>query len=280
MKAEHQYQTVPLDSAQMDRFHRVAPGTLARRDTAFYRRELTLGFEFLLTGVIAIVGTLAFGWSAMNWLVFLIIGTFSGILTDTIKLFFLNKPINQHADNSADDQFVGLVCDALRKGEKEIPKMQDGGRYKPEIGLVFDLVFAPVSTLLIYFTVKENGFDGWNELFGQKHFLTSVIGFCAWQLLMTVWEIVSFRMTTNPENPVKILLGGRGVGLFFLFFLTAATGSCTKDQTDYTVALYVANGLLILMGLLNTFGILSIRNDSRWLREYLEKRNQGYGAGR
>lgn len=271
---------VPLDRALMDRFHRAAPGTLQRRDSAFYRRELNLGFEFLLTGSIAIIGTVLFGWSTMNWLIFIVIGTFSGIFTDTIKLFFLNKPIQEHADNSADDQLVGLVCDALRKGEKEIPKMQGGGRYRPETGLLFDLVFAPVSTLLIFFTVKENGFNGWEELFGQKYFIVSVAGFCVFQLASTIWEIISFRSSDRPEGPVKVLLGGRGAGLFFLFFLIAASGSCTRDGTEYTTALYLVNGLLILMGLLNTFGIFSIRNESRWLKDYLEKRNRGYGADR
>lgn len=249
----------------------MAPHTLARRDRAFFYREFSLGLEFILTGTLAIVGAVVFGWSVVGWLFFLIVGAFTGIATDTIKLWFLRKPIYRYADESADDQFVGLVSDALRSGEREIPLLAGGGKYRPLAGLLFDLVFAPVSTLMIFFTIRENGFNGWEELFGQKYFVPALVGFCGFQLAQTIWQIVSFRFSREEAGPVKILLGGRGAGLFLLFFLIVLTNSYSKDRNSFTTVLYAVNGLLIVLGLINTVGLIMIRNECRWLREYLRR---------
>lgn len=270
VKKPNEIANLPLDRDRMERFHRLAPRTLERRDRAFYQRELVLGFEFLLTGAIAIAGALFFGWTALNWLLFLVVSAFTGILTDSIKLKCLHGPIHEHADHTADDQFVGLVCDALRKGEDEIPVLEHGGRYRPGAGLFFDLVFAPVSALLIGLLVVEDGVSNWSEVFGEPYFLPSLAGFFLFQIAQTAWQIASFRAGDSRSGPVKILLGGRGAGLFLLMFLVAMNGSCTEGRSEYTATLYTVNGALVLLGLVNTFGLLSIRNETRWLREYLE----------
>lgn len=81
----------PLDSAALARFHRLAPEVLRRRDGTYFARELAFGLQFLVIGAVPIVGTARFGWGALSWLAYVVIGAWLGIVTDTLALVFLGE---------------------------------------------------------------------------------------------------------------------------------------------------------------------------------------------
>lgn len=259
----------PLDSVALARFHRLAPEVLRRRDGAFFARELGFGLQFLVIGAVPIVGTARFGWDALSWLAYVVIGAWLGIVTDTLALAFLGEPIRRHARHSAENQFVGLVCDALRSGKKTIPRLPDGGVYRPGTGLFFDLVFGTVSTLVIYMVVREEMGVDWRAVTGRPFFVLSLAAFVLCQIGLAAWQIAGHR-GRESEIPVKVFLGGRGAGLFLLMFIVIA-----GPQRQLPVTLYVTNGLVVLFGLLNTFGMVPIRRENRWLAGYLAQRRAG-----
>lgn len=262
----------PLDSAVLARFHRLAPEVLRRRDGAFFVRELAFGLQFLVIGAVPIVGTARFGWDALSWLAYVVIGAWLGIVTDTLALVFLGEPIRRHARHSAENQFVGLVCDALRAGKETIPRLPDGGLYRPGIGLFFDLVFGTVSTVVIYVVVREEIGVDWGAVTGRPFFALSLAAFVLCQIGLAGCQIAG-RRGRESEIPVKVFLGGRGAGLFLLMFIVfISADKIAGPQRQLPVALYVTNGFVVLFGLLNTFGMVPIRRENRWLARYLAGR--------
>ena len=111
--------TVPLTDADMDRFHQLAPIALKNRTRGYFFNELETSFNFLLAGSIPILGVWKWGWSGTNWLVFLVVGCWLGLLLDCIRLHFLNKQVDQYVDGIIDDTFVSVVAEAVRAGQQE-----------------------------------------------------------------------------------------------------------------------------------------------------------------
>lgn len=272
MTSRTQGNEAPLDSAALARFHRLAPEVLRRRDSAYFARELAFGLQFLVIGAVPLVGTARFGWDALSWLAYVVIGAWLGIVTDTLALVFLGGPIRRHARHSAENQFVGLVCDALRREKKTIPRLPDGGVYRPGTGLLFDLVFGTVSTLVIYMVVREEMGVDWGAVTGRPFFALSLAAFVLCQIGLAAWQIAE-RRGRESEIPVKVFLGGRGAGLFMLMFIVIISADkIAGPQRQLPVALYVTNGFIVLFGLLNTFGMIPVRRENRWLAGYLAQR--------
>ena len=266
---------VPLNREQMRRFYALAPGVLEKRNPAFYTREFNTGFQLICVGVIPIVGISLLGWSPMNWLVFVLFGAWTGIVSDCIKLCFLHSEIQRYANERANDQFVSTVAETLRKGGREIPAVPSGGAYRPRSGLLIDLVFAPISTFLILVTAGGSMNSDWNAVFGQPWFLPTLVVLALLQFFTTAWEVFQAqRLAAEGRSPiVKVFLGGRGACLFVLMFgvLMATDGGDAENPTrNFRLAIYVINTAIIAIGLINFWGLCLIRRESAWLRHHLD----------
>lgn len=295
---------VTLDAELMARFHRLAPQVLRRRDRAFLLRELAFVLQFVLIGAVPIVGTALFGWEALTWLAYVVIGAWLGIFTDVLTVTLLGEPLRRHLRHRADSRFVGLVCAALRSGRTTIPRLGDGADHRPGIGLFFDLVFGAVSTLLIYVALKtELGVD-WGALTSRSFFGLSLAAFVLCQIGFAAWQIAGRRLADDErhvgessareahggvtasrrgrghEIPVKVYPGARGAGLFMLMFVVLISAdTIAKPQRALPAALYVVNGFVVLFGLLGSFGMVSILRENRWLARYLAERQEEAAGG-
>lgn len=102
-KRSESYELVPITAADMARFHKNAPAALARRGSGFVAEELGRALSLFLTGLIPILGLVYFGWSASEMLVFLLIGSWFGILCDIARFFALPAQVKRFGDVFYDD---------------------------------------------------------------------------------------------------------------------------------------------------------------------------------
>ena len=65
---------------------------------------------------------------------------------------------------------------------------------------------------------------------------------------------------------VKLLLGGRGAAMFMLFFLLMLTKSSEANMLPF----YIFNGFIVVIAVLNFYGMAIMTPTTRWLRNYLQ----------
>lgn len=257
----------------MERFHTLASTTLGRTNRAYFVDEFGRSFSWILMAAIPLVGLLYFDWSASEWLLFLLIGAWTGIILDSFKLYFLNDQIMKSADAAYEDNFVWTIVDSLREDKQEAPADHLRAKYQPGMGVFVDLVFGGIGTMMTLALFPDSILD----TLQTNSLRWSVLGMTAYRVALTVWEIIEQRSTQTEDRQVRVAVGLRGVGLFMLGFLVAMiVGDEVKprfsgDQTAWWTMLLV-NALTIFGSLLNVWGISMIYSNSKWLRRYLEER--------
>lgn len=252
------------------RFHALADTTLRRSNRAYFADEIGRSFSWILMGAIPIVGLLYFKWSAREWLIYLLVGAWTGVLLDIFKLYFLYGQIMKSANAAYEDNFVWTIVDAMRQGEDMAPHDHLRARYQPKMGILVDIVFGAVGTVMTIGLFPEDVFAA----FEISTLFWSVIGMVAYRVAFTAWEIIEQRASETEDRTVRVAVGLRGVGLFLLGFLVAMiVGDETHprssgDQTAWW-AMLIVNALAIVVSLLNIWGMYMIRGNARWLRTYL-----------
>jgi hypothetical protein len=138
-----------------------------------------------------------------------------------------------------------------------------------------DLVFGGLSSVLIPILMAEAGEKINATIFEERGVMLSLIGLIAYQVLFTVWEIVDHKRGTGTDRQVKVALGMRGLGLFLLMFLLVMVADNWGKQSSATrISMLVVNGGIIVMGLVTMIGPHMIRNETVWLKDYLQKRKK------
>jgi hypothetical protein len=266
---------VLITAADMDRFHRNAPAAILRREGTYAFDEFGNGLRSVFLGGVPLVGLLWFDWSSSQLMFFLLVGTWVAILCDFAKLWFLEKPIREWASVSYDDWQVWTVAAALRAGRNSVPKSHLRAKYEPWAGVLVDIVFGGLSSVLIPVALAEAG-EGINRtILEQRGVMYSLIGLLAYQVLFTVWEIVAHRRSLGGNRQVKVKLGMRGLGLFLLMFLLVMVADNWGEQSSATrIAMLVINAGIVFMGVVTMVGPLMIRRETHWLREYMAKRER------
>jgi hypothetical protein len=285
---------IPLTQADLDRFHRNAAAALLRRGPGYLWEEALGGLQTAVYGALPIAGLVWWGWSALQMLVFLMVGCWIGILCDTAKVLLLRKRAEAFCETRYNDWHVWVVAGALRDGSRAAAPSHLRAKWAPDAGVFVDFVMGGVSTaLIVILLVAEAGLT--TESLRTPGVLTSLAALAAVRLAETAWEIFRHRsvdaeraaqvhdgvpaaaIVTDSDRPVKAAVGLRGVGLFLLVFLTAfLTDEDRGVETDVAwVTMLVVNGLVVLYGLLNLTGWLWLRGETLWLRKYLADRAAG-----
>ena len=179
---------------------------------------------------------------------FLLVGTWVAIFCDFAKLWFLEKSIREWGNASYDNWHVWTVATALRAGRTTAPKSHLGAKYEPWLGVLVDVVFGGLATVLILVALAEAGDRLDQTLLRERGVLLSLFGVVAYQVLFTLWEIVTHQRREAGERQVKIAVGLRGIGLFLLLFLMVflVDNVSTKGGATRTTMLAVNGAICYL----------------------------------
>lgn len=264
----------PITAAEMERFQRNAPAALARRGPAFVGETFAEALETLLIGGTPIVGMLWYGWSADQLLLFLLVGTWTAMLLDFVKYLAAAGAVERFAAAKFDDWHVWVVVGALRRGESEAAAEHLRVQHQPALGMLVDLACGGVGTLFILLAVHAGPGPGLRELLAERSVQWSLGGLVVYQLALTAWEIVRCRRW--PETCVaKATLGIRGLGLFLLMFLVVMLREQAGETGEISRGVMLTvNGLIVALAVFNVVGLMWLRGETRWLREYLEERRR------
>jgi hypothetical protein len=273
MHKRHDNEEVLITAADMERFHRNAPEAILRREGTYAFDEFGNGLRSVFLGGVPLIGLLWFDWSSLQLMFFLLVGIWIAILCDFAKLWFLEKPIRDWASVSYDDWQVWTVAAALRAGRNTASRAHLSAKYEPWAGVLVDAVFGGLSSALIPVALSESGEGIDGAILFDQGVMYSLTGLIAYQVLFTVWEIISHRRSLGENRQVKVKLGMRGLGLFLLMFLLVMVADNWGEQSSATrIAMLVVNSGIVLMGVVTMVGPSLIRRETQWLREYLKKR--------
>lgn len=161
---------VRLTTAELERFRKNAPAALALRGAGFVLEQLACSGEAVLTGLVPLVGVLAYDWSAPALVVFLLVGIWTAIVCDFFKYAVLRAAVASEARELEDHRRVWLVVDALRNDQKEGRAVI--AKYPPGVGLFVDVALGSVSTVMLVIVLIANG---WFILLGVLYGLNMVL---------------------------------------------------------------------------------------------------------
>lgn len=270
----------PITRAHMERFHGLAESVLARTDSAAAIEELGRSLSWFVAGAIPLFGLAMLDWSPQEWLLFVLAGAWIGIACDCAKLHYLRAPILETAERAYDDNFVWTIVDALRSGEHAAPMEHLRGRYNPRAGVLIDLGFGGIGTLLVVLLLPYSLGELWSS---SPALRWSVLSFALYRLLFAAWEIVAHRTEGTAPRSVRVAIGLRGVGLFLLAFLTAMVFDVDQNGTSLPEQggrwmMGLVNLLAVAAAAGNVWGVAMTRANARWLGEYLGRRNATRGV--
>jgi hypothetical protein len=259
----------PITAEDLSRFHRNAPAALARRGGNFVGEQLGAAFETLITGLVPIIGMLAYGWSANQLLVFLLVSAWTAIVLDVLKLALLYEGVKRFGATHYDDWHVWVVAQALREGKTEAVRSHLKAKYQPEMGVVVDLLFGGVATVAILAAASNESWSGLRGLFDDRSVLYGLAILVGYQVVFAAWEIIR-RVVAKDAGEVKVAVGMRGVGLFLLMFLVVMIRESAGDNGAVARgAMLTVNGLIVALAFFNAVGQAWLRSETRWLRDYL-----------
>jgi hypothetical protein len=261
----------PITAEDMARFHRNAPAALARRGGNFVGEQLGAAFEMLITGLVPIIGMLAYGWSANQLLVFLLVGAWTAILLDLFKLVLLYEGVKRFGATHYDDWHVWVVAQALREGKTEAARSHLKAKYQPEMGVVVDLLLGSVATVAILAAASGESWSGLRGLFADRSVLYGLAILVGYQIIFAAWEILR-RVVAKDAGEVKVAVGMRGLGLFLLMFLVVMIRESAGDNGAVARgAMLTVNGLIVGLAVFNAVGQLGLRRETAWLKSYLRE---------
>ena len=260
------------------RFHELSDATLRRCNRAYFASEICRTVSWVLMGAIPIFGLLCFQWSPRDWLVFLMVGAWTGIILDALKWVFLSKQIMKWARENLELKFVSVMAEALREGRDTVPMEvhepnPQSGQLK--MGVVADFLCGATGTAIAIAIFPGNLWAAFTE----TALFWSVLGMVGFRVASTAWEIGEQLIPSTEDRTIRIYSGLRGVGLFLLGFLVVFIvgdenePNFSEQQTAWWIML-ATNILAILAGLFSLWGSCMIYAKLKWLKGY-----QGKAAG-
>ncbi|BBO35880.1 hypothetical protein [Lacipirellula parvula] len=264
----------PITAADLERFHRNAPAAMSRRGPAFVGQTFADAFETLLIGGMPIVGMLWLDWSSEQLLLFLLIGAWMAILLDVARYLLMSPAVERFAQTKFDDWHVWVVAGALREGRMHAATEHLRVKHQPGMGIFVDLACGGVGTLFIILAMTIDADQNLFALLADRSVQWCLAGLIGYQLVAFAWEVVRWRRSPQTHE-AKVLLGMRGLGLFLMMFLVVMLRESAGESGGVARgAMLAINGAIVALGLFNVVGLLWLRGETRWLRNYLDQRRR------
>ena len=246
----------------LGRFRKLAPVALAAHNAAFYADEIGLAVGRIVSGTLPLVGLAMWGWSASEMLALLLIGYWIGVVVDTTTLAKLARRIAAEATTRSDTQYVWCVVEALQKGSDEYDPAYSAP-YSPIRALVLDIVLGIVASVMLWAALRGTDTPIMLAQPGRPY-LVSVLVVAAMALGRLV-VLFGNRNERAGGRRTGYAAGMRGVGLLILAFAVGFLGEAATSQ----VIVAIADGGLVLLGVMGVVGLASVRSETAWLRDYL-----------
>jgi len=242
---------------------RQAPRALARRDDAYFLRQHLVWGDWLVTGVVGLVGLFALGWPATTAALILVAGFWLGWLGDVVFVVARRRAVAQALGEAHDNAYVWALVDVLRGRLRDTAGVRSG----PGMGLsiVVDLVAGAAATALLLRGFGNAGIDVARVL-QSKAFVSGT----AILLATGVLPLLAARLTARGDllEPPMFSVGQRGIGLLLLVFGLMAAGGGTLAAA---VLVSCAYGFFLLMGAIELiWGLPMLRAEGDWLRRQRE----------
>lgn len=240
-------------------FARHAPRALARRDDAYFLRQRLVWADWLVTGIVGLLGLYVFGWPATTAALVLVAGFWLGWLGEVVIVIARGRALAQAIGEAHDNEYVWALVDVMRGKRRDTAGVRSG----PGMGLsiVVDLVAGGVATALLMRGFASAGIEVVEVVRSQAFVSGTAI------LLATgVLPLLASRLTARADalEPPMFRVGQRGIGLIVLVFaLMAAGGGALAAKTLMTGAF----GFLLVMGAIMSFVDVPRQRDAvDWLR--------------
>ncbi|HVF35978.1 MAG TPA: hypothetical protein VND91_11705 [Candidatus Saccharimonadia bacterium] len=254
----------PAPISEVDRafFARHAPRALARRDDAWFLRQRLVWADWLVTGVVGLLGLYVFGWSATTAALVLVAGFWLGWLGDVVFAIARGRALAQAIGEAHDDEYVWALVEVMRGRRRDTAGVRSG----PGMGLsiVVDFVAGAVATALLLRGFASAGIDV-VEVVRSKAFVSGT----AILLATGVLPLLASRLTARGDSlePPMFRVGQRGIGLLVLVFALMAAGGGALAATTLMAGAF---GFLLVMGAIQTLvDVPHRRAAAEWLRREL-----------
>jgi hypothetical protein len=244
------------------RFRALAPVALAAHNSAFYLDEVGLSIGRIVGGTLPLVGLAMWGWSAGAMLALLLIGYWIGVVVDAITLSMLARSIVAEAATRSDTQYVWSVVEALQKGSDEYDPSYSAP-YSPMRALVLDVVLGIVASAMLWAALRGTDTPIVLAQPGRSYLVSVLI--VAAMALSRLAVLFGRRNERAGGRRTGYAAGMLGVGLLILAFAVGFLGEAATPQ----IIVAIADGGLILLGVMGVVGLGIVRSETTWLRDYL-----------
>lgn len=268
----------PLTQAEMDRFRRNAPAALRRRGREFFLEHAFAVVEWVLIGGVPIVGLVAWGWSALEMLAFLLIGAWTSFVCDLLRCVALYPHVVRRLQIENDDTHVWAVVSALRRNSKVLPTQAPIVPGGVPLAFAADVVLGGLGTAGAVALMVKAQPDLAERLWMHRPFVYGVFGLAGSQLARLAWEIAMHGVGRARDQEPRLAVGARGLLLFLLIFaLLSGREFAESDVSGIRVAMVAVNASIVALAILAGVGLVLMRRDAKWLERRLRDDRAGFG---
>ena len=250
-----------LSSGDQTLFVQHAGPALERRNEAFFRARRALWIDWILTGVIGLLGIWVLGWSATTAVLLLLATFWLGWIADVVqwRLRAPNLAISYVRDGN--DLRLWQIVANLRGRRQQAP---DVLRHPSlAVSVIVDLIAGSVAMALLWRGLQEAGTD-FLTLAKSPSLLLSVALIIVIGILPAQWA----RLRPAADGSVALPLfsvGQRGIGLLLLVFGLMAAGGGTLGGS---VLMSGAYGFFVIMAAIEfIWGLPMLRAETDWLQK-------------
>ena len=255
------WDTLPASDQAL--FSQHASAAIARRGKSFLRARRALWIDWLLTGVLGLLGIVVLGWSSAVAALLLMASFWLGWLAD-IALWALRKDaLAISYRNITDDMRFWQIVAVLRSKRRQ---PADTHQHPPlGLSLIVDLVAGATASALL-----ARGFGNAGIAIQELATSTSLIASLFAILLFGVAPALKARLQRAPDGSVELpafCAGQRGIGLLIVIFalMTITGGSLAANLLMGAVSVF-----FIIMAVVELiWGVPELIREREWVSDQL-----------
>lgn len=259
-----------IDEAALARLARLAPGAIARRGGGWM---LATWLRILGIPVNIAIGAgflVAAGWQPATLVLLFFVGVFAGMAGDALRLALAGPWVARAVRHHNDDRWAFEVASCLRSGKTRYRSDLTTG-YRPRVGLLLDVTFGFMGSLVVLAGMNHFGVDLWADVERDPSVAWMLLSTAAWPLGTAILHVLQLRIAGDSDGVAMVSSGERGLGLFFLMLAFAACveGFDLVGQAAAGALLACAWIGSLLVAVLLAWSTWLVARDRNWLSRWL-----------